>query len=98
VREQRIALEDQAAIALPGRQVGDVALADGEFAGARRDEARDHAQRRGLAAAGGAEQDQELAVGDIDGDVVDHGEVAVGLARCPIESRAMGQTTRLNLT
>ena len=48
-------------------------------AGGRLDEARDHAQRRGLAAARGAEQHHELAVGDIERDVAHGVEVAVAL-------------------
>jgi hypothetical protein len=56
VREQRVGLEDQAAIALPGRQAVTSRSPMVIRAGARRIEAGDHAQRRGLAAAGGAEE------------------------------------------
>ena len=50
-------------------------------AAARLDEARDHAQRRGLAAAGGPEQHQELAVGDVERHARDHGVLAVALGQ-----------------
>ena len=42
-------------------------------------EARDHVERRGLPAAGGPDQDDELPVGDLEVEVVD-GEGAVGVA------------------
>jgi hypothetical protein len=41
---------------------------------------RDHAQRRGLAGAVGAEQAEDLAVPDLEGDVVDGNQVAEGPA------------------
>src|SRR3546814_6015743 len=47
---------------------------DGALAG--RLEAGQHAQQRGLAAARGAEQREELALEDVEGDVVDGDEVA----------------------
>ena len=52
------------------------------------DEARDHAQRRGLAAARRPEQHQELAVARRRASTaVDHGEVAVALATDRLSSR-----------
>ena len=50
-------------------------------AGVRLLEAGDHAQRRRLARARRAEQREELAVRDVQVDVVDRDDVAVGLAR-----------------
>ena len=41
----------------------------------------DHAQRRGLAAAGGPEQHEELAVRDVERHARDHGMIAVALGR-----------------
>ena len=98
MREERIGLEDQAAIALPGRQGGDVALADGDLAGSRLDEARDHAQGRGLATTGGAEQDEEFTLGDVDAAIVDGGELAIDLAQMLDRKPCHVQTTRLSLT
>ena len=40
-------------------------------------EADDHAQQRRLAAAGGADEDHELAVGDVEADVLDGREAVV---------------------
>ena len=77
VRKQRIALEHQAGVALPWRQRGDVALAQAHAARRRLDEAGDDPQGRGLAAAGRAEQDQKLAIADVDRNVIDRLEVAV---------------------
>ena len=69
MRKQRVALEHEAGVALPGRQRGNVALAQTHAAGRRLDEARHDAQRRRLAAAGRAEQHDEFAIGDVERDV-----------------------------
>src|SRR5207249_5546762 len=58
-------------VAAARRQVGDVAVADQDLAGGHVLEARDHAEQRRLAAAGRADEDQELAVLDLQGDLVD---------------------------
>ena len=79
VRKQRIALEHQAGVALPWRQRGDVAIAQAHAAGCRLDEAGHDAQGRGLAAAGGAEQDEELAVGNVERNVIGGLELAIAL-------------------
>ena len=57
----------------------DVAAVDGDGAGGRAVEAGDEAQERGLAAAGGADEDHELAVLDVERDVADDLGVAEGL-------------------
>ena len=97
VGEQRVALEDHAGVALPRRQQGDVAAAELHLARGRLDEARDHAQGRGLAAARGAEQHQEFAIGDRQRDVLDRMEVAVALDQS-VDVEARHQTTRASLT
>jgi hypothetical protein len=71
VREQGRRLEHEPDVADAGRQVGDVLVVEQDPAGRRLDEAGDHAQRRRLAAARRPEQGQELAIGDVDADVVD---------------------------
>ena len=64
VREQGVALEHHAEPAVARFQVVDHAPVDADLAGSRILEAGDHAQRRGLAATGGADKDDELAVLD----------------------------------
>ena len=80
VRVERVGLEDHRHVAVLRQHVGDVALADQHAAGGDGFEAGDHAQRRGLAAAGGAEQHEELAVGDGEVEALDHLDGAEGLA------------------
>ena len=55
-------------------------VADQDAAGGHRLQPGDHAQRRGLAAARGAEQHQELAVRDVEVEALDHLDGAEGLA------------------
>ncbi len=55
-------------------------VADRDFPGGDLLEAGDHAQQRRLAAAGRPDDDDELAVGDLDIDAEDHFERAVALA------------------
>ena len=73
VREEGVVLEDDADIALVGRQMVDAGAVDQHAAAGLADEARDDAQQGGLAAAGGAEQGHDLARLDgerhaVDGD------------------------------
>ena len=65
VREERIALEDHRRVALVGRQGVDRLVAQVDFALVRGFKARDHAQRRRLAAAGGAQQRHKAARLDV---------------------------------
>ncbi len=60
VREQRIGLEDHADVALVRGLVSDILSVDGDAARGRAFEARDHAQRRRLAAARWAQERDEL--------------------------------------
>ena len=61
MRPQRVALEDQPDIALPGRQRGDVDAIELHLSRVCLGEAGDQAQQRRLAAARGAEEGEELA-------------------------------------
>ncbi|MGY4489097.1 hypothetical protein ACVWWR_008288 [Bradyrhizobium sp. LM3.2] len=71
VRKQRVRLEHHRRTALGGLEVGDVLRAKDDVAFADRLVARDHAQGRSLAAAGGAEQAAIGACRDLQIDGVD---------------------------
>ena len=90
VRPQRVALEDHRHVALFGRQRarfrGHQPVADMDLAVGRFQETRDQPQRRGLAAAGGAEQADQLSMVDFQGDVIDHRK----------RGKALGQATQIN--
>ena len=60
VGEQRVLLKDHRGIALVGRDVRDLPPREGDGAAVRLVKARDHAENRGLAAARGAEQRDEV--------------------------------------
>ena len=64
VRVEREQLEHEGDVALARRAGGDVLAVEQDPARGRQFEAGDHAQGRRLAAAGGPEQDEELAVRD----------------------------------
>ena len=66
VRVERVGLEHHRDVAALGVDVVHAAAADAELAGGDVLEARDHAEGRGLAAARRADEDQELAVLDVD--------------------------------
>jgi hypothetical protein len=76
VREQRVGLEDRVDVALVRRDADGGAAVDLDLALGRLVEAGDHAQRRRLAAAGRAEQRQELAGLHLEVDGVDSDEIA----------------------
>ncbi len=71
VLEQRVVLEHDADAPLARRQRRDVVAADQHGARIRPLEPGEHAEQRGLARAGGAEQREELAARDIERDVVE---------------------------
>ena len=75
VREDRIALEDDAAV---GAGLGREGLAVDQDAAARRPLlAEDQAQERALAGAGRADHRKERAVGDVEIDALEHDLVAI---------------------
>jgi hypothetical protein len=83
---ERVVLEDHRDVAVLRRDIGDVAVADEDAAGVDLFEAGQHAQRRGLATAGGADEDQELAVGDLEVELVHGGARAPGVqAGCVVK-------------
>ena len=69
--EEGVALEDRVDLALVGGEVGDVAAVEEDAAGVRLLEAGREAQHGRLAAAARAEEGEELALLDLEGDVVD---------------------------
>jgi hypothetical protein len=79
VREQRIALEHHADVALVRRQDRDVAPADGDRARRRRLESGDRHEDGGLATAARPEQRDELAGADVEVHLMhrDNGSVAL---------------------
>jgi hypothetical protein len=84
VGEQGIGLEHHVDRPLIGRRPGDVLAVDQDPPGTRRLEAGEHAQERGLAAAGAAEQAEQLLAVDLEIDAVDRGEVDEAL-RQPLD-------------
>ena len=78
MRIKRIGLEDHGDAALGRRQPGHVASADGDSAVGEGFKPGDHAQQGRLAAAGRADEDAEFAIGNIEVDAADDGDVAKG--------------------
>ena len=76
VREERVVLEDRVDVALVGRQPGHVLALELDDARRRRLEAADHPEGGRLAAAGRAEQAEELPRADLEVDVVDDDRIA----------------------
>ena len=68
VRIERVVLEHHGDVAVLRRHVVDDVAADQDLAAGDVLEAGDHAQRRRLAAARRADQDDELVVGDVEVD------------------------------
>src|SRR5699024_9056300 len=67
----RVVLEHHRDVTILRRDVGDVAIADQDATGIDLLEAGEHAQGGRLAAAGRADEDEELAVADLDVEAVD---------------------------
>ena len=80
MRKQRVGLEHHGGVALMRRHLGHAPVAEPDVAGIGHEETGDHAQGRGLAAAGGPEQGQEFAVGDVQAHAID-GQIALEAAR-----------------
>ena len=102
VREQRVGLEHHAGVARVRRLARHVLAADQHAPGGRRHEARDHAERGGLAAARGAEQRHHLALRHVEIHALHRDGGAVALAQglqdqaphhVPSRRRAGGHTT-----
>jgi hypothetical protein len=72
VRIERVVLEHHRDVALLGRQVVDDAVLDPDLAAGDALEPRHHPQKRRLSAARRADQHDELAIGDVDRDAMQH--------------------------
>ena len=79
VREERVGLEHHVDGTIVGRHAGHVLPVDQDAARGRRLEAREHAQERRLAGARAAEQAEQLALVDVERDVVDGEDVVAEL-------------------
>ena len=79
VREEGVVLEDRVHVPLVRRQPGDVLALELDQARRRLLEPADHPQGRGLATAGRAEEAEELAVPDLEVDVIDGRRVTESL-------------------
>ena len=106
VREERVALEDGVRRPLVRRQLGHVVIVDQDLPGIRLLEPGHHAQRRRLAAAGRAEQREELAAGQFQVQVVDRDQLAEALRhalqrdarlRCPGAGVAPARLVQISL-
>ena len=98
VREQPVGLEHHVDVALGGRHPGHVLALQQDPAARRLDEARDHAQRRRLAAAARAEHREELAAGDLERHAVDRGDLLKALRDVVDEDLASGLSASDMLT
>src|SRR5699024_715138 len=73
MRIERIVLEHHGDITFARGQQSDIVLADADVAGVDGFETCEHAQGGGLPASGGTDEDEELAIGDVETDLVDGG-------------------------
>ena len=94
VAEQRVVLEDEPDVALARVHVGHVAAVQRDAAMVDFGEAGNGAQQRALAAAAGAEQHQELALPDVQRNVVDDRDALVPLGHL-VEDDGHAQATEL---
>src|SRR5205085_10801629 len=79
VPEERVVLEDEADVALLGREVVDAAAVQQDLPSVEGREAGDEPQDRGLPAAARPEEHEQLAVGDLERALVHDGRAVVAL-------------------
>ena len=91
VREQSVALENDAHAPVPRLQIGYILSGDHDAAGGWLQQARDDVQRRCLAAAAGAEKADELAIVHCEADRPDRGGIAIALDDAIQEQHGIGQ-------
>lgn len=78
MRVERVRLEDHGDIPILRLEIVDQLPVDGERTGGDLFKTRDHAQQRGLSAAGWADENDEFAIGNGKIDAVQDGMVTVG--------------------
>ena len=93
VRVEGVVLEDHRDVAGLRREVGDVPLVDVDRAVVDILQAGEHPQAGGLAATGGADQDEELPVADLQVELVDRGALGarVDPGRLRVRDRSHGE-------
>jgi hypothetical protein len=79
VREEGVVLEHHAEAALLRRQLVDAQLVQPDAASGEREQAGDAVERGGFAAAGGAEQRDELAAPDRDRQAIERRDLALAV-------------------
>ena len=92
MRIEREHLEDEGDVALAGGFLADLFAVDQDLAAGGQFQPRDHAQRRGLAAARRAQQHEELAIPDGEGRPLHGGEIAEFLAQVADDDLSQGPT------
>jgi hypothetical protein len=95
MRVERIGLEDHRDVAVAGRQVVDNPVADSHLALGDRLQAGDHAERGRLATTGRPDEDHELAVGNVYGEVA-NGARAVAVHLSDMRQRHFRHTSDLS--
>ena len=93
VRVQGVVLEDHRDVALARRTVGHVFVAEDDAPARHLLEPRDHPQQRRLPAPRRADEDHELAVGDLESHVVDRLDAAVEDLRHVLDPDASRHST-----
>ena len=82
LRVERVVLEHHGDVPVAGPHVADVAVADVDRAAVERLEPGQHAQRRRLPRSRRTDEHEELAVGDLEIELVDRGPVGAGIEPC----------------
>jgi hypothetical protein len=97
VRVERVGLEHHRDVAILRRALVDALATDGELTGADVLETGDHVERGRLSAARRPHQDDELAVGDGEGQILDRGR-AIGIALGHVIQHDFGHRLSLHRT
>ena len=97
LRVERVALEHHRQVALGRRRLRGVDAVQVHGAGVGLLEPGDHAQRRGLARAGRAEQDEERALGDVELELLQRLDVAERLRDARRDDRAGHRLTTFSV-
>ena len=96
MRVESVVLEHHRDVAILRRQVGDVAVADVDAALGNLFEASEHTKRGGLTTAGRADENHELAVLDLEVQLVNGIAVGAGVAARSFTKTYSGHATILS--